>query len=158
MESSTYSTDIYPIRCFSCGKVMAGIEEIRKSENIEKAMTDAGYTRICCRAVILTSVPIVTGYGNREPKDLQKIQYLTKDKFAERSERLEEVKPNFIPSLELDPSQSISDNLANLTLEELQKQKINANEEESILLVKGELERTNYGYIEPISKREYYAI
>lgn len=157
MESS-YNIELYPIRCFSCGKVFVGLEELRKSENIEKAMTDAGYTRICCRAVILTSVPIVTGYGNRDPKDLQKIQYLTKDKFVERVQQVEEVKPQFIPSLELESGQSLTDNLANLTLEELQKQKINANEEESILLVKGELERTNYGYIEPISRREYYAI
>ena len=158
MESSTYSIELYPVRCFSCGKVLVGLKELRKSENIEKAMTDAGYTRICCRAIILTSVPIVTGYGNRDPKDLQKIQYLTKDKFTERSQITQEVKPQFIPSLELDSGQSLTDNLANLTLEELQKQKIHANEEESILLVKGELERTNYGYIEPISKREYYAI
>lgn len=157
MEPSNYSTELYPIRCFSCGKVLAGIEEIRKAENIEQAMTVAGYKRICCRSVILTSVPIVTGYGIKRPEELQKIQYLMKDKKAQEEYKEEDKRMISIPSLELEPDQLVGD-LSNLTLGELQKQKINANEEEAILLVKGEFEKTNYGYIEPIAKREYYAI
>jgi DNA-directed RNA polymerase subunit N len=54
---------IVPIRCFSCGKPVAGLyEEFRErvdaGENAKKVLDDLGLKRYCCRKTLLTSVDI----------------------------------------------------------------------------------------------------
>ena len=53
-----------PIRCFSCGKQIAGLYEqfkqrVEKGENPEKALDDLGVQRYCCRRILLTHVDLV---------------------------------------------------------------------------------------------------
>ena len=50
---------IVPIRCFSCGKPLAGLysefeERTQKGEQAGKVLDDLGVKRYCCRKVILT--------------------------------------------------------------------------------------------------------
>jgi DNA-directed RNA polymerase subunit N len=53
-----------PIRCFSCGKQIAGLYEqfkqrVEKGENPEKVLDDLGVQRYCCRRILLTHVDLV---------------------------------------------------------------------------------------------------
>lgn len=50
-----------PVRCFSCGKPLAGKyeefeERIAEGEDPEEAFEKMGIKRYCCRRMILTSV------------------------------------------------------------------------------------------------------
>lgn len=52
-----------PIRCFSCGKLLAQFyEEIQrkaqKKENLEKAFTEMGIVRYCCRRTLFSHVDL----------------------------------------------------------------------------------------------------
>ena len=54
-----------PVRCFTCGKVIAEKYEeyvkrvMEKSEEPAKAMTELGITRYCCRRTIFTHVDLI---------------------------------------------------------------------------------------------------
>jgi len=53
-----------PIRCFSCGKQLAGVYEefkkkVEKGEKPEKAMDDLGIKRYCCRRMIFSQVDLI---------------------------------------------------------------------------------------------------
>lgn len=55
---------IMPVRCFSCGKPLAGQftefkERTAKGEDAGKVMDDLGVKRYCCRKMILTHVELV---------------------------------------------------------------------------------------------------
>lgn len=55
---------IVPVRCFSCGKVLAGVyEEYRKKvdsgEKAEKVMDELGIARYCCRRTIFSHVDLI---------------------------------------------------------------------------------------------------
>ncbi len=50
---------IIPIRCFSCGKVLADKwekfqEEIKKGKKPAEVLDELGITRYCCRTVMIT--------------------------------------------------------------------------------------------------------
>jgi len=54
---------IVPIRCFSCGKPVAGLytefkERIEKGEDAGKVLDSLGVKKLCCRKVLLTSVDL----------------------------------------------------------------------------------------------------
>ncbi|HLD58456.1 MAG TPA: DNA-directed RNA polymerase subunit N [archaeon] len=53
-----------PVRCFSCGKVVAGYYEefekkVKAGESPEKVLDELGVTRYCCRRMILTHVDLI---------------------------------------------------------------------------------------------------
>lgn len=53
-----------PIRCFSCGKLLADKyeefdERVKKGEEPKRVLDDIGITRYCCRAAMLTSVDMM---------------------------------------------------------------------------------------------------
>ncbi len=53
-----------PVRCFSCGKVLADSYEefqkrIEKGEKAEKVLDELGITRYCCRRMILAQADII---------------------------------------------------------------------------------------------------
>ncbi|HWG91795.1 MAG TPA: DNA-directed RNA polymerase subunit N [Candidatus Thermoplasmatota archaeon] len=53
-----------PIRCFSCGKVVASsyepfLERTRAGENPQKVMDDLGLERYCCRRMLVTNVDLI---------------------------------------------------------------------------------------------------
>jgi len=53
-----------PIRCFSCGKQLAGLyEEYKKKveggEKPEKVMDDLGIKRYCCRRMIFSQADLI---------------------------------------------------------------------------------------------------
>lgn len=53
-----------PIRCFSCGKQLAGAFEefkkrVEKGEKPEKAMDDLGIKRYCCRRMLFSQVDLI---------------------------------------------------------------------------------------------------
>ncbi|MEM7819676.1 MAG: DNA-directed RNA polymerase subunit N [Candidatus Aenigmatarchaeota archaeon] len=55
---------IIPIRCFTCGKPVAGLwEEYKKrvenGENPGKVLDDLGLERYCCRALFLTHIDLL---------------------------------------------------------------------------------------------------
>lgn len=50
-----------PVRCFSCGKLLADKyeqfeERVKKGEEPKRVLDDLGLTRYCCRAAVLTSI------------------------------------------------------------------------------------------------------
>lgn len=54
---------IIPVRCFSCGKPVAGIyqefkDRVDAGENPGKVLDDLKVTRYCCRKMLLTSVDL----------------------------------------------------------------------------------------------------
>jgi DNA-directed RNA polymerase subunit N len=54
---------IIPIRCFSCGKPVAGYyqefkERMEKGEDAGKIMDDMKLKRYCCRKMLLTSIDL----------------------------------------------------------------------------------------------------
>ncbi len=54
---------IIPIRCFSCGKPIAGLykeftERIQNGEEAEKVLDELKVKRYCCRKMLLTSVDL----------------------------------------------------------------------------------------------------
>jgi len=52
-----------PVRCFTCGKVIASVWEEYKQritlENPGKVMDDLGISRYCCRRMLLAHVELV---------------------------------------------------------------------------------------------------
>ncbi|NHJ22090.1 MAG: DNA-directed RNA polymerase subunit N [Candidatus Lokiarchaeota archaeon] len=55
---------IIPIRCFSCGKLIAHIYEpylemIEKGESAEKAFKQLGIERFCCKRMIISNVDLI---------------------------------------------------------------------------------------------------
>lgn len=53
-----------PIRCFSCGKLLADKyeefdERVKKGEQPKRVLDDLGIKRYCCRATMLTSVDLM---------------------------------------------------------------------------------------------------
>ncbi|MFX1448675.1 MAG: DNA-directed RNA polymerase subunit N, partial [Promethearchaeota archaeon] len=54
---------IIPIRCFSCGKLIAHIYEpylemIEKGESAENAFKQLGIERFCCKRMIISNVDL----------------------------------------------------------------------------------------------------
>jgi len=54
---------IIPVRCFSCGKPLAGFrkefnERTQKGEDAGKVMDELGVKRYCCRKTLLTSIDL----------------------------------------------------------------------------------------------------
>jgi len=55
---------IIPIRCFSCGKLIAHVynpylEQIEKGESPEKTFLDLGIERFCCKRMIVSHVDLI---------------------------------------------------------------------------------------------------
>jgi len=55
---------IVPVRCFSCGKVVAQyyeefLKRVKGKENPEKVMDDLGISRYCCRRTIFAHVDLM---------------------------------------------------------------------------------------------------
>jgi DNA-directed RNA polymerase subunit N len=55
---------IIPIRCFSCGKPIAGLyeefkERTEKGEDAGKVLDSLGVKRYCCRKMLMTHADIV---------------------------------------------------------------------------------------------------
>lgn len=55
---------IVPVRCFSCGKVIAKdyeefVKRVEKKEPAEKVLDDLGIKRYCCRRTIYSHVDLV---------------------------------------------------------------------------------------------------
>ncbi len=55
---------IVPVRCFSCGKVIAQhyedfVKRTEKKEDAAKVLDDLGVVRYCCRRTILSHVEII---------------------------------------------------------------------------------------------------
>jgi len=55
---------IVPIRCFTCGKLIADkwepfIEKIKKGEERKKTLDDLKLKRICCRRMIITHIDLI---------------------------------------------------------------------------------------------------
>ena len=53
-----------PVRCFSCGKVLASLYEdfvkrVNAGENSDKVLDELGLTRYCCRRMLLTQVDLI---------------------------------------------------------------------------------------------------
>ncbi len=53
-----------PVRCFSCGKVLAScyedfVKSVNSGENAEKVLDEMGITRYCCRRILLTHVDLI---------------------------------------------------------------------------------------------------
>lgn len=53
-----------PVRCFTCGKVVAAAYEVFKErraagENPAKVMDSLGLTRYCCRRMLVSQVDII---------------------------------------------------------------------------------------------------
>jgi len=53
-----------PIRCFSCGKQLAGVFEefqkkVEKGEDPKKAMDELGVKRYCCRRMLFSQVDLI---------------------------------------------------------------------------------------------------
>jgi len=56
---------LVPIRCFTCGKPVAQDwdEYVRRCENGESpkdVLDDLGYTRYCCRRILLSTVDVMS--------------------------------------------------------------------------------------------------
>jgi DNA-directed RNA polymerase subunit N len=55
---------IIPVRCFSCGKPVAGLyhefkERTEKGEDPKEVLDDLKVTRYCCRKTLLTAVDLI---------------------------------------------------------------------------------------------------
>ena len=60
---------IVPIRCFSCGKPVAGVysefkERVEKGENAGKVLDDLKIKKYCCRKTLLTHAELVDDIMN----------------------------------------------------------------------------------------------
>jgi len=60
---------IVPIRCFSCGKPVAGAysefkERVEKGENAGKVLDDLKIKKYCCRKTLLTHAELVDDIMN----------------------------------------------------------------------------------------------
>ncbi|MHA1785792.1 MAG: DNA-directed RNA polymerase subunit N [Candidatus Helarchaeota archaeon] len=55
---------IIPIRCFTCGKLIADkwepfLEKIKKGEDHKKALDDLNLKRYCCRRMLITHIELI---------------------------------------------------------------------------------------------------
>ncbi|OYT42655.1 MAG: DNA-directed RNA polymerase subunit N [Candidatus Aenigmarchaeota archaeon ex4484_224] len=55
---------IFPVRCFSCGKVIGHLWEeyqkrVENGEDPKKVLDDLGVTRYCCRQIFLTHQDLI---------------------------------------------------------------------------------------------------
>ena len=55
---------IVPVRCFSCGKPVAGLynefkERVEKGEDAGKVLDSLGVKRYCCRKMLMTHANVV---------------------------------------------------------------------------------------------------
>lgn len=55
---------LIPVRCFTCGKVVASLYEafaqrIQAGEEPRKVLDDLGLTRYCCRRMVLSNVDLI---------------------------------------------------------------------------------------------------
>ncbi|WEU41065.1 MAG: DNA-directed RNA polymerase subunit N [Candidatus Odinarchaeum yellowstonii] len=55
---------IIPIRCFTCGKLIADKweefkERTLKGEDPEKILDEMGFTRYCCRRMLLSHIDLI---------------------------------------------------------------------------------------------------
>lgn len=55
---------IIPIRCFTCGKVIANnwnkfTEMKKQGESEDEVLTKLGYSRYCCRRMFITHVDLI---------------------------------------------------------------------------------------------------
>ncbi|MDP2973954.1 MAG: DNA-directed RNA polymerase subunit N [Candidatus Diapherotrites archaeon] len=55
---------LVPIRCFSCGKQLAGMSEqfrqrVDKGEKPEKVLDELGVKRYCCRRMLFTQADLI---------------------------------------------------------------------------------------------------
>ena len=55
---------IFPVRCFTCGKVIGHLWEdyekrVKEGENPKKVLDDLGVTRYCCRRMFLSHTEII---------------------------------------------------------------------------------------------------
>ena len=55
---------IIPIRCFTCGKLIADkwepfLEKIKKGEDRKKTLDDLKLKRFCCRRMIITHIDLI---------------------------------------------------------------------------------------------------
>ena len=58
---------IIPVRCFTCGKVVADKyetfkREIRQGEDPAKVLDDLGLNRYCCRRMLLAHIDIIDSF------------------------------------------------------------------------------------------------
>ena len=59
---------LIPVRCFGCGKPVAGLwekykERVERGEEPKKVLDDLGLERYCCRAMFLTHVDLIQKVG-----------------------------------------------------------------------------------------------
>ncbi|HUY01201.1 MAG TPA: DNA-directed RNA polymerase subunit N [Candidatus Deferrimicrobium sp.] len=64
---------IIPVRCFTCGKVVADkwepfSQRTQQGENPKDVLDDLGLTRYCCRRMLLTYINLLS--------DISKFRYL----------------------------------------------------------------------------------
>lgn len=55
---------IIPIRCFTCGKLIADkwepfLERVKKGDDRKKTLDDLKLKRICCRRMIITHIDLI---------------------------------------------------------------------------------------------------
>jgi len=55
---------IIPVRCFTCGKVIAHYwdefsRRVQNGEDPEKVLDDLGLDRYCCRRTLIAHVPLI---------------------------------------------------------------------------------------------------
>ncbi|HZX19666.1 MAG TPA: DNA-directed RNA polymerase subunit N [archaeon] len=55
---------LVPVRCFSCGKVIADVyekykERVSKGEDAEKVLTELGVKKYCCRRMVFSHVDFI---------------------------------------------------------------------------------------------------
>lgn len=55
---------IIPVRCFSCGKPIAGLYDemknrLKKGEKQDEVFNEMGVTRYCCRRMLLAHVELI---------------------------------------------------------------------------------------------------
>ena len=55
---------IVPVRCFSCGKPVAGLynefkERVEKGEDAGKVLDSLGVKRYCCRKMLMTHANVI---------------------------------------------------------------------------------------------------
>ena len=55
---------IIPVRCFSCGKPIAGLYDemknrLKNGEKQDEIFTEMGVTRYCCRRMLLAHVELI---------------------------------------------------------------------------------------------------
>ncbi|CAL5974174.1 DNA-directed_RNA polymerase [Hexamita inflata] len=71
---------IIPVRCFTCGKVIAHLYEdyVRRveenQENPETVLNELGCSRYCCRRMLITHVDLIDDLINYSPQARAQLQ------------------------------------------------------------------------------------